>query len=65
VDSSSRDQKYFICREEKRKAARGMQRDLEIGGSLGKVGNWVLESVFYCPRVEISLWCKEMFPGKE
>jgi hypothetical protein len=39
VDSSSRIQKDFICREERRKAVwEGMQGDLETGGSMGWVG---------------------------
>jgi hypothetical protein len=44
VDSSSRDQKDFICREEKRRERLhgGMQHDPETGGLVGQVGNWVL-----------------------
>jgi hypothetical protein len=42
ADSSSKGQKDFICREEKRKTALwGMQGDPETGGPLGQVGDWV------------------------
>jgi hypothetical protein len=43
VDSSSRAQKDFICREEKRKTAWwGMQRDPVTSGPVGQGGDWVL-----------------------
>jgi hypothetical protein len=39
ADSSSRGQKDFICREEKRKTAWwGMQQDPETGGPMGQGG---------------------------
>jgi hypothetical protein len=42
VDSSSRGQKDFICREEKRKTAYcRIQGDPETG-PVGQVGDWVL-----------------------
>jgi hypothetical protein len=42
-----------------------MQRNLETGGPLGQVGDWVFIAFFvYCPRVEMSLRCRQ-FPGKE
>jgi hypothetical protein len=42
VDSSSRGQKDFICREEKRKTAYWrIQGDPETG-PVGQVGDWVL-----------------------
>jgi hypothetical protein len=48
VDSSSRGQKDFICREEKRKTAWwGMQGDPETIGPVGQGGDWVLQS-FLC-----------------
>jgi hypothetical protein len=39
VDSSSRGQKDFICREEKRKSALGNEGVPETSGALGQVGN--------------------------
>jgi hypothetical protein len=43
-----------------------MQQDQKTGGPVGQVGNWVLIAFFfYCPRVEMSLRCKQMFPGKK
>jgi hypothetical protein len=42
ADSSSRGQKGFICKEEKKTAWWGMQGDLETGGLLGQGGDWVL-----------------------
>jgi hypothetical protein len=43
ADFSSRGQKDFICREEKRQTAWwGMQGDPETGGPVGQVGDWVL-----------------------
>jgi hypothetical protein len=71
MDSSSRGWKDFICREEKRKASwrhavgPGKQQNLETSGPVGQVGNWVFIAFFYCPRVEMSLMCKQKFPGKE
>jgi hypothetical protein len=67
VDSSSRGQKDFICREEQRKTAWwSMQGDPETSGPLGQIGDWVFIALFvYCPRVELSLWCKQKFPRKE
>jgi hypothetical protein len=63
ADSSTRGQKDFVCRQEKRKAAWGHARALETGG---QVGNWVFIAFFvYFPRVEMSLRCKQIFPGKK
>jgi hypothetical protein len=43
-----------------------MQGDLEIDGPMGQVGNWFYSFFFfYCLRVKMSLWYKQMFPGKE
>jgi hypothetical protein len=43
VDSNSRGQKDFICREEKRKTACwGVQGDPETGDPMGQGGEWVL-----------------------
>jgi hypothetical protein len=43
ADSSSRGQKDFICREEKRKTAWwGKQGDPETCGPVGQGGDWVL-----------------------
>jgi hypothetical protein len=61
ADSSSRDQKDFICREKKRKAAWVHAGPPETGGPMGQVGNWVFIAFLYCPRVEMSL----RSPGKE
>jgi hypothetical protein len=65
VDSRSRDQKNFICRKEKRKAAwghAGGPRNQWSCGSGWKLGFY---SLFYCPRAEMSLRCKQKFSGKE
>jgi hypothetical protein len=51
VDSSSRGWKDLICREGRERLHGGMQGDLETGGPLGQVGNWV----FIANRVEMSL----------
>jgi hypothetical protein len=68
---SSRGWKDCICREEKRKAAWGMQRDLETGNRK-LVVLWVrleigLYSLFcvYCPKPEMSLKGRQKFPGKK
>jgi hypothetical protein len=50
ADSRSRGQKVFICREEKKKVTWGMQGDLETGGPVVQVGNWVLIALFYIAR---------------
>jgi hypothetical protein len=43
VDSNSRGQKEFICREEKRKSAYWeMQGYPQTGDSMGQGGEWVL-----------------------
>jgi hypothetical protein len=42
-----------------------MQQDPETGGPVGQVGNWVFIAFFYCLRAEMSLRCKQTFPGKE
>jgi hypothetical protein len=66
VDSSSRGQKDFICREEKRKAAwghAGGPRNWWPHGTGWRSGFHTLFE--YCPRVEMSLRCRQMFPGKE
>jgi hypothetical protein len=43
VDSNSRGQKDFICREEKRKTAYWRtQVNLETSDPVGQVGDWVL-----------------------
>jgi hypothetical protein len=42
VDSSSRGQEDFICKEEKRKATWGHAVGLETSGPMGQNGNWVL-----------------------
>jgi hypothetical protein len=65
ADSSSRGQKNFICREEKRKAACG-----HVGGpgsqwSCGSGWKLGFYSLFYCPRAEMSLRCKQKFPWKK
>jgi hypothetical protein len=69
ADSRSRGPKDFICREEKRKAAWGHAAgpgNWWFCGSVGQVINWVFTAFFfYFPRVDMSLWCKQMFPGKE
>jgi hypothetical protein len=46
ADSSSRGQKNFICREEKRKTAWVHAVGLETGGPIGQVGNWVFIAFF-------------------
>jgi hypothetical protein len=62
----SRGQKDFICSEEERKVHGGMQWDPETSGLVGQVGNWVFIAFFlYCPRVEMSLRCKQTFSGRE
>jgi hypothetical protein len=62
VDSSSRGQKYFICRKEKRKAAWGHAWGLRNPWSHGSGWKLGFYSLFlYCPRVEMSL----RSPGKE
>jgi hypothetical protein len=76
TDSNSRGQKdftcrEFICREEKRKTAYwGMQGDLEtsdlVGHLVGRVGDWVFMAFFlHCLGAEMSLRCRQRFPGKE
>jgi hypothetical protein len=65
VDSSSRGQKDFICREEKRKAA---WRHAVGPGYLWSHGSgWKLcfYNLLYYPREEMSLWCKQKFPGRQ
>jgi hypothetical protein len=42
-----------------------MQRDPETGGPMGEVGDWVFIAFLYCQREEMSLRCKQKFPGKE
>jgi hypothetical protein len=34
-----------------------MQREVETDSTMGQVRKWVF--------IELSLWCKQMFPGKE
>jgi hypothetical protein len=59
VNWSSRVQKGFICREEKRLHG-GMKGDLETGGPVGQVWKLGYYSHFlYCPRVERSLGSSE------
>jgi hypothetical protein len=65
ADSSSRGWKDFICRKEKRKAEWGILGDLETDGPMVQVGNWVFIALLYYLRVEMSLRCKQKFPGKE
>jgi hypothetical protein len=67
VDSSSRGQKDFICREEKRRERLhgSMQGDPETGDLLGQAGNWVFISFFYCLRAEMSVRGKQKFPEKK
>jgi hypothetical protein len=45
-----------ICRE--RKLHGGMHRDQDTGGPVDHVGYCVFITFFYCPRLEMSLWCK-------
>jgi hypothetical protein len=45
-DSNSRDQKYFIYREEKKKAAWGHSAGLRNQWSHGQVGNWVYSFIY-------------------
>jgi hypothetical protein len=42
-----------------------MQWDPETSGSMDQIGSWVFVAIFYCLRVEMSLRCKQIFPGKE
>jgi hypothetical protein len=64
ADSSSRSQKDFICREEKRKAAWGMQRYSETSGPLARleIGFYSLFKKLLEGR-DVSL--VQTFPGKE
>jgi hypothetical protein len=64
VDSSSRGQKDFICREEKRRERLhgGMQQDPEAGGPVGQVENCLIAFKKNCLKVEMSLWEGEVFP---
>jgi hypothetical protein len=58
ADSSSRGQKDFILEKRKERLHGGrLKRDPETSGPVGWVGNWVFIALFYCPRVEMSLWC--------
>jgi hypothetical protein len=58
----------FICREEKRREEKGC-----MGHAAGPENWWSLGSgwklgfiaILYCWKVEISLRCRQMFPGKE
>jgi hypothetical protein len=67
IDSNSRGQKdficrEFICREEKGKTAYWrMQGDPETGDPLGQGGEWVLYP--FC--IEMSFRCKWAFPREE
>jgi hypothetical protein len=65
ADSSSRGQEDFICREEERKVAWG--HAAEPGNQWSHGSGWKLGFIafLFCPRVEMSLRCKQMFPGKE
>jgi hypothetical protein len=66
ADLSSRGQKDFICREEKRKAAWGHAvgpGNWWFHGSGWKLG--FIAFFLYCPKMEISLRCKQTFSGKE
>jgi hypothetical protein len=65
VDSRSRDRKDFICKEEKRKTPWGHAGGLKSCGPVGQGGNWVFIAFFYCPRVEMSIRCKQKIPWKE
>jgi hypothetical protein len=65
VYSSSRGQKDFICREEKRKAACDHVRRPGNRWSCGLGWKLSFYSLFHCPRVEMSLRYKEKFSGKE
>jgi hypothetical protein len=66
VGFSSRSQKDFICREEKRKAARENAVGPENQWSHGSGWKFIFVTFFfYCPKVEMSLWCRQIFPGKE
>jgi hypothetical protein len=67
ANSSSRGQKDFICREEKEKAAwehASGPRNPWSCGSGWKLG-FIAFFFLNCPKAEISLWCKQMFPGKK
>jgi hypothetical protein len=62
VDSSSRGQKGFIFREEKRKVAWGHAVGPKTCDPLGQVRNWVFIAIFLALG---SLRCKQKFPRKE
>jgi hypothetical protein len=68
ADSSSRGQKDFICREEKKKErlhggeCRGTWK-LVVPWSGRRLGFYSL--FVYCSRAEMSLRCRKRFPGKE
>jgi hypothetical protein len=42
-----------------------MQGNPETSGPLGQVGNWVFIVFLHCLRAEMSLRCKQKFPGEE
>jgi hypothetical protein len=64
VDMSSRGQKDF--REEKRKVSWGHAPGPGNPGSCGSSWKLGFYSLFLsCPRAEMSLWCKQIFPRKE
>jgi hypothetical protein len=59
-DSSSRGQKDLFI--EKRKAAWRHAGGPGNCGPLGEVGNWVLQSFLYCPRVQKDVSWEEVSP---
>jgi hypothetical protein len=65
VDSRSRGQNILFVEKRRERLHGVMQGDQETGGPMGQVGNWVFVTFLYCPRVELSLRCKQKFPGKE
>jgi hypothetical protein len=67
TDSNSRGQKDFTCREEKRKTAYlRMQGDPKTGDPVGQGREWGFIAFFlHCLGAEMSLRCRQRFPGKE
>jgi hypothetical protein len=42
-----------------------MQGNQKTSGPMGQIGKWVFIALWYCPRAEMSLRCRQNFPGKE
>jgi hypothetical protein len=59
--------KILFVEKRRERLHEGMLRDLETGGPVGQVGNWVFIAFFFflLPEGRDVLWCKQMFPGKE